>query len=221
MKKSLFLLLLTLCVLSCVKAQSLGAGVSIDAQGNLKIDAPLYVIDKNQKKPGLKPAPSTMNSKVIAGIYMGGDIDYSLEITGGIVKGRLSITIKKPEKVFSDNAATLLNIPAELFTSGADVQFGEIILRMKNEADEPVDYPSIMLYSNYQVKLSTVTERETYYIDGDCYSFTYSLGDVDISYRFNAPPGDMAWYREYDNILNKAGMLYVMEIILMIRLKIM
>jgi len=110
MKKNLFTLLLTFCVLSCAKTQSLGAGVSIDAQGNLKINAPLYVIDGTGEKPELKPAPVSMNYEVYAEIPYG-DSFYPLEITGGIVKGRLSITVEKPEMEFSDNAATFFMFP--------------------------------------------------------------------------------------------------------------
>jgi len=198
MKKHVFLLLLTFTVLFCAQAQSLGAGVSIDAQGSLKIDAPLYVIDNNPKNPKIKPAPSTMNLKVIARIYLGGNREESLEITGGIVKGRLSITVKKPDMKFFTSVATLDNIPAELFTNGADVQIGDIILKIDDEGIKSYDFFSFGLYSNYQVKLSAETERESYYIDGYGYYFTYSLGDVNISCKFNQPLENRAWYREID-----------------------
>jgi len=46
--------------------------------------------------------------------------------------------------------------------------------------------------------LATSYEYDKYYIDGDVYNYTYSLGDVNISSKFNTPIGNMSWYRKYD-----------------------
>jgi hypothetical protein len=190
MKKSLLIFLLAVCVLSCAKAQSLGAGVSVDAQGNLKIDAPLYVIDKNPQKPGLKRAPASMNSQVSAGFAIG-DSFCPLEVTGGIVNGRLSLTIKMPDEYWLNKVMYFWDVPDDYFTRGADVEIGELSLA----ADEPEYYRLIMLYPNPLVRLSPYHEIDEYYIEGDRYKYIYSLGDVSISGKFNLP----RWYNRTEH----------------------
>jgi len=177
MKKHLFLLLLTFTVLFCAQAQSLGAGVSIDAQGSLKINAPLYILDKNPQKPGIKRAPTSLNLPVVAGFHIGDDFGQ-LEVTGGIVKGRISLIIKKPDEVFLVTAASLLNIPSVRFTSGADVKVGD----MSFYADDSEYNYRIMLFSNFHVEGPLPTyDYEQYDINGVLYKYIYSLGEVIIS----------------------------------------
>jgi len=195
MKKILLLLLLTFCVLSCAKAQSLGVGISVDAQGNLKIDAPLYVIDKTGEKPILKLAPSTMNYEVDAVIPYG-DNFYSMEVTGGIVKDRLSLTIKKPEENYLHNVATLWNIPEDLFTSGAEAEIGQLLLLVKNENYAPIYfYPD----KNVQVLTENNNEKVYYYIQDARYEYIYSLGEIKISGNFHTSMwGDWKYHQNFD-----------------------
>jgi len=197
MKKVIFILLLTTCVLSCAQTQSLGAGVTVDKQGNLKIDAPLYVIDENPQKPGLKPAPSSMNFSVYAGIPED-DASNPLEVTGGIVKGRLSLTIKKPNEYWLYDASYAWYISEGFFTGGADVKIGELFFSVNNSDG----YRRIALYTNYHVKLSTVSEYDYYYIDGDLYEYIYSLGNVTISGKIDESRW-YNWHGEFDVRLNR------------------
>jgi len=195
MKKLLFMLLLTSGVITCAQAQSMGAGVSVDRQGNLKIDAPLYVIDRNPEKPGIIAAPATMNRVVAATIYLGDDsAGISVLFTGGIVKGRLSLTIKKPEEEYLwSSIASFWDIPADLFTSGADVKIGYLYL-LDNDA-----YRSIILYTDYHVSLNTSKEVDRFDIDGDRYLYIYSMGEVTVSGKVQY----QTWYRELDIRLQK------------------
>jgi hypothetical protein len=183
MKKILLTLFLSFCVLSCAKTQSLGAGVSVDAQGNLKIDAPLYVIDKNAEKPVLKRAPASMNLPVYAGIPVE-DSSYPLEVTGGIIKGHITITIKRPDENLIEGAFYYWGIPGDLFMNGADVDVGELYLTIEG----PDYYHPIILYPNLHAKILTEKGyhgKTYYYIESDHYEHVYSLGDINISGKFN------------------------------------
>jgi hypothetical protein len=185
MKKILLILLLSFCVLSCAKTKSLGAGVSVDAQGNLKIDAPLYVIDTSAEKPGLKRAPASMNLPVYAGIPIG-DTSTTLEVTGGIVKGRISITIKLPDEYWLNYAKYFWDVPDDSFTSGADVEIGELYLAVHGSDY----YYRIFLYPNLNVQVLTGERAAHYYIEGGRYAHIYSLGSVNISGKVSVP----RWY---------------------------
>jgi len=204
MKKSTFILLTIFTLFyaaSCVKAQSLGAGVSVDNQGNLVINAPLYVIERNGKKSILERAPSSMNFEVPAGISpTNNEGRSSIEITGGIIKGRLSLTIKKQEENFLKGAAIFFNVPPELFTDGANVK----IVQLDLGDGVSKNYGSLLLYNNYQIKLETGTEIDSYYIDGDIYIYIYSLGDVNISTKVNKTiQNNWSWARDFDLHLKK------------------
>jgi hypothetical protein len=122
-----------------------------------------------------------MNFPVHAHIPFG-DTGYTLEVTGGIVKGRLSITIKKPDE---DQLAEIMyfwgGFPADIFTAGAEVKIGELSLGLV-EGD---NYRWIILFPNPQVELRESYEMHT--VEGDRCSYIYSLGNVHISRKFSLP----------------------------------
>jgi len=192
----ILLTILTLFCASCAKAQSLGAGVSVDKQGNLVINAPLYVLERNGKKPVLERAPSSMNYVVPAGISpTNNESRSSIEITGGIIKGRLSLTIKKSEENFLKSAANFFIVPPELFTEGAN----EKIVQLDLGDGVSKNYGSLLLYNNYKIKPETGTEIDSYYIDGDMYIYIYSLGNVNISTKVNKTiQNNWSWARDFD-----------------------
>jgi len=135
--------------ISCAKTQTLGAGVSVDSQGNLVINAPLYVVYKNDDKNAIKKAPSSMNLPVFAGIFYGQDGSYPLKISGGIVKGRISVTIEKPNEYITEGLIEIMyfwDIPVDLFKIGANVAIGELDFRVNDL--EGFGYRSITLYPN-------------------------------------------------------------------------
>jgi hypothetical protein len=200
MKKNIFILLtiFTFFCASCAKAQTLGAGVSVDNQGNLVINAPLYVIDETGDKPVLKLAPSSMNNEVYAHIPWG-DGGNKIDVIGGIIKGRLSITIKKPDENWLNDVTRFWGVPDDSFTSGADVRVGLLSLCAKGE----VGYgnPSIQLVNTYDLQpiRGTAIGRQTYYFYGNYYEIIYSMGDVNISGKLNLPRWyNWIWHVDFD-----------------------
>jgi len=173
MEKLFFFLLLSTFMMfniqSCDRTQLLGTGVSEDKHGNLKIDVPLYIVEKNKEKPELKIASSSMNLPVRAVIDNGrSEKNNSIEITGGIVKGRLSIIIKKPQEILLREALReamyYWHVPKDFFIKGANSLIGELFLS--------VDDSPINLYPSDNLKFTTkISEEEyLYYIDGDHFS---------------------------------------------------
>jgi hypothetical protein len=209
MKRTSLVLLLAMYVLPCIQAQSLGGGISIDAQGNLNINAPLYVIDKNPKKPALKPAPASMNRPVYAAFFEGEDGLNILEFTGGIVKGRLSVSIKKPDYIPRYGAADFWEVPSRFFTSGTAVEIGQLFLAI-GDADK-CD-AQVTLFNNPQARLSLTddVDTDTYWIDGGVYHCIYALGDISISGRVDLPGNGWTWRREFD-IRLKQGWNLILE----------
>jgi len=198
-----YLLLLTIFTFfcaSCAKTQTLGAGISVDSQGNLVINAPLYVIDETGDKPILKLAPSSLNNEVTGSIYNNINEGFmGIEITGGIINGRLSVTIKKHDNYFLSNAKDFWYISNDLFTDGADVQIGGIRLAAKGQAG--YSYPSIHLVNRYDLQpiRGTAIGRQTYYFYGNYYELIYSMGDVNISGKLNLPRKvNWIWYVDFD-----------------------
>jgi hypothetical protein len=109
MEKKLYILLLLsfalFFVLSCAKTKSLGAGVSINAQGDLKIDAPLYVIDKSLEKPMLRQAPDSMNYAVYAGFPFTGGADAAI---GELILAVDNSDIYRPITLYPNRRAKIL-----------------------------------------------------------------------------------------------------------------
>ena len=176
----------------------LGEGVSINAQGNLVIDAPLYVIDRNQESPGLKPTDASLNLPVTAFIYDNGDtLDCPLELTGGIVNGRIALIIKKPDEyLLTRNAADFWNVHEEYFKEGADAKNAQLLLYAGN----PLDYNWIRLFSSPIIAYINWWEVDPYDVDGENHYFIYSLGVVSISDRINISSQDSkyTWYTDVD-----------------------
>jgi hypothetical protein len=205
MKKNIFILLtiFMLFYASCAKAQTLGAGVSVDSQGNLVINVPLYVVYKNDDKNVIKPAPSSMNLPVFAGIFYGQDGSYPLEISGGIVKGRISVTIEKPNEYITEHLIDIMHfwdIPVDLFKSWANVAIGELDFRVNDL--EGFGYRSITLYPDSKARVLLGEEKYGYkykYIEGSHYEFIYSMGDVNFSGKLKTPSRyNWKGYGEYD-----------------------
>ena len=208
MKRILLTSLITLCALSCAKAEPLGPGVSVDKQGNLKIDAPLYVINNNPENPGLKRADASLHRAVSFSLYAGDDVGSPLEITGGIVNGRLSITIQKPkEDQYFRSAASFFSVPKDVFKTGSDTAIGEIFMHAVDSDD---DYCWIRLYSNPIVKflkgIDIGSERDVFDVDGGRHFYYYSHGDVSISSRVEkrSQYNNFTWREDY-NIDLKQG----------------
>jgi len=181
MKSKLLIIQLTIFMLfcaSCAKHQSLGTGVSVDKQGNLKIDAPIYVINPKSENPKFIRAPSSMNYDVYAGIDDELRENRSrLEIKGGIIKGHLSITIKKPDNYMLNKAYFYREVPEDIIKSGEDTLTGELVLTV----DNPDDYMPIILFNDKNVKATEHPEFFRFNMDNDRFAHIFSLGDVILS----------------------------------------
>ena len=198
MKRIILILLIALCALSCAKTEPLGPGVSVDKHGNLKINAPLYVIDRNYEKPGLKKADTSLNIAVSVHFHVGDDIGSQLEVTGGIVNGRLSITIQKPEddQLFY-SAANFLSVSDDLFKTGSDAAITELFM-YPEVPGECIN--SLILCSNPVVELLDSYEFDVFDVDGYKHYYFYSLEDVIISGRDQkySRYSDYTWYNDFD-----------------------
>jgi len=207
MKSKLLIIQLTIFMLfcaSCAKAQTLGAGISVDSQGNLVINAPLYVFDRYGENPKLEKAPTSINSKVLAFIP-DGDSGGNLKFSGGIVKGQLSIIINKPEPDENNfygrggqnliEAMDYFHISESFITNGANIEIGQLELFCGIDDNNYL----ILLYPNRNARIlfkgSTIDGR--YVIEGDNCEIYYSLGEVNISSKIYNPERKN-WYREFD-----------------------
>ena len=170
---------------SCAKAQTLGAGVSVDNQGNLVINAPLYIFDCYSENTKLEKAPTSFNSEVYVSFYSNDEVDFPLKFNGEIKNGFLSLTINKPDELKLYDAMNLWLISESFFTNGANVKIAELNLKIDNEND----YYLIWLYPNRNVKIlqEPFLDIRSFFIDGDHYKFIYSFGEVNISGKFYEP----------------------------------
>jgi hypothetical protein len=193
-KLSIFLIICA-CVLSCARdgsgiqpvkppAKSTGAagGVWADAQGNLRIEADLFVIDRNPENPGLKKADESWNGTVTAYINPG-DQDVQHSASGIISNGRFSLSFPKPETGDLQAAADQFSFfPDDWFIKGADVPIGSLFLY------EDSGYHMLDLIANPEVVYidDYYMDYEYYHLKGDrCYYF-YSQGDMVISGTFGS-----------------------------------
>jgi len=210
MKKNIFILLtiFTFFCASCAKAQTLGAGVSVDSQGNLIINAPLYVFDRYGENPKLEKAPTSINYEVDVGIYNSQkDDSNSHEFIGEIKKGRLSITIRKPNENLLIEAMKFWHISENFFTNGSNVKIGELSLSTVKR-----DYIWIRLYPNLnaaRILEEPITDERKYFIDDGHCEFFYSLGEVNITGKVYEPKLTN-WHYEF-NLHLKQGWNIVNE----------
>jgi len=212
MKSKQLIIQLTIFMLfcaSCANAQTLGAGVSVDSQGNLVINAPLYVFDRYGENPKLEKAPTSINSKVLA-LIPDGDSGGNLKYSGGIVKGQLSIIINKPEpdeNNFYGRGHNLIEamdnfyISESFFTNGANTKIGQ--LKFFSDIDD--NNYQIFLYPNRNAKILQVPISDTreFFIEGGLCEIYYSLGEVNISSKVYNPNREN-WRGEF-NIQFKKG----------------
>jgi len=186
MKSKLLIIQLTIFMLfcaSCAKAQTLGAGISVDSQGNLVINAPLYVFDRYGENPKLELAPSSMNYEVSACIFYGEDVVDPLDFKGEIKKGNLSLTIKEPSEINLVKTMYFWGIPERFFTNGANEKIGMLYLTIDNNGN----IRRLWLYPNRNARILLKGNKEVnkYYIDGENCEFFYSLGEVNIIGKIN------------------------------------
>jgi hypothetical protein len=126
-----------------------------------------------------------------------------VEFTGGIVKGRISITIGKPDEYYLNEIMDFWYIPENIFTSGADVLIGELIF----SAILPDYYHTIRLYPNTHIQVLSEESfgKTRFNIKGGFYNYIYSLGEVNLNVSGSVKPEwyKWAWYREINIRLNR------------------
>ena len=180
MKRKLLLLLAVACLLSCRKndlpAQSTRpdgtAGVSVDAQGNLVINAPVYVaIPEGNEKYELKPADGDLFLEIDDSFSVG-EIDKIIIASGTISGGRVSITIPIPDSKSMRTAESRFS--SERLKSGSDIRCRFIRI---SGADV-----NLGLFANPQVEYDSFGE--------EWYDFIYSEGDVVVSGSYIGSAGD-------------------------------
>jgi hypothetical protein len=153
-----------------------------------------------------------MNRPVYAATYEGEAL-ISLGVTGGIVKGRLSVSLKKPADIPLFplyEAEDFWNVPAHFFTDGTAAQIGEIFVEAYEPGEDGEGPNWVTLMNNPQVQFSLETDEDRYRIDGGVCYCVYALGDVSISGRVDLPQRGRTWRREFD-IRLKQGWNFVLE----------
>jgi len=190
---------------SYAKAQTLGAGISVDSQDNLVINAPLYVYDRYGKNPKLELAPSSINYEVYIGIFCGQSVaDFPIEFKGEIKNGFLSLTINKPDESLLNDAMYFFDpTPRSYFTSGYHVQIGQLNFKTGNGKYTEND-KRILIYPNRNERISFNKNVDigTYYFDNDYCEIFYSLGEVDITGKVSVL-GLYGWKGEFNIHLKK------------------
>ena len=198
MKKLISILLLTTAfTLSCTKNNSSArtavpdgtSGVDIDAQGNLIIDAPLYMlINKDVTNPELQKADASLVETVEA--VISSRENYHSIASGTISGGRISITVPIPDRKYLLTADSLFE--TDMVQSGADVMIEFINL-------SGID-GYILLFGNLHDQNNPGDVLYDIFAGGDRYYFMYSEGDVLISGIKTYPHGDVYDLKETINI---------------------
>ena len=210
MKKKVLLLLLLLaaaCLLSCRKgdlsAQPFkpngAAGASVDSQGSLAIDAPVYVavirervISEGMEDVELQPADEDLFLE-IESFFPIGEADNIRIASGTISGGRISIAIPIPGDEHLYLPESWFN--PEWVKSGSDI--GCRLIRISS------GYSSLRLHSNLKTKHGDFGEAGHYIISGDFeewYEFVYSEGDVVVSGTYSGSGGDGYDYHEITDV---------------------
>lgn len=171
MKKILLpLLCALLCVLSCKKNDAAGtAGIRVDAQGNLVINAPVYVATGGMEYGEMRQADKSLVDTIEALISNGED-QHAIA-TGTISGGRITITIPIPDEQYLVTADSLFD--SRGLQSGGGVRIAPIDLSGANSY--------ILLIDNPQAEQDGSKDYLDYGIEKGRYTFLYSEGDVVIS----------------------------------------
>lgn len=147
------------------------AGISITENGELHIDADLYIFDRTTAKPAVIKADNTVNGTVEA------LITYGQEAQGEIKNGRFSITIPIPPDKYLVEAMTYTwaypDLPDSFIKDGPDILVKNISYMIANIDGKEyfIDLMDNQKVHNY---------GSDYYLDGDYIEFLYSKGNVKI-----------------------------------------
>ncbi|MCL2335901.1 MAG: hypothetical protein FWC60_00595 [Firmicutes bacterium] len=155
------------------------AGVSVDAQGNLIINAQLY--DINTTTTSVVPFPNTMNADVSAYASTASG-DYPLTtVTNGITGGKLTSVIipPPPAAALTSVVDDLGDMPASWVKSGGANHIGSISLEYLEYLDSSTS--STIGFDLYANPVITTDGYGNYNPQGDSYMYMYSDGDVVIS----------------------------------------
>ena len=155
-------------------------GVSVDADGNLKITADLWLLYAREENQELKEAGSTFNRPVRA--YLG---ERYWDFPEGIKEGRLDILFDS-SKIIAD---TDLRTADEDFKQyqvksnleGGGVRFGGLSFVVRETVQSQDDHAEIMLTLLENISLRQdpqLNDGKPFYYFDDWYSFIFSMGDI-------------------------------------------
>jgi hypothetical protein len=161
------------------KSNGAAGGVWVDAEGNLRIEADLFVVDRDPENPGLKRADISRNGTVTAFIYPG--THYSA--SGSLSNGHFSLSIPVPEDDDLETAVERFYFwPDDWFTKGANVKVGFLYFELiyLDDADGVYD---IYLIANPGVEFmdNDSWEHGYYSVKGNVCDYHYSQGELIIN----------------------------------------
>ena len=145
-------------------------GVSVDADGNLKIDAELWIFDNSESSPEFKKVDSSFNRLVRASVG-----DHSWDFSDGIKEGRLNILINSSQITSTDlkTASQEFGLTADDYNiEGSNIRLGGLVLQMRETVEgQDRDYELGLIGNPEPIQGSQVVES---------FGFIYSMGDISI-----------------------------------------
>ena len=159
------------------------AGVTVNAQNKLAINAPVTYIFKYTTNDVWSRESASGVSAGAAGYTVAGEDFQETDVTlaGSLVSGAMNFTVDiKPALLFP--ASAIPDLPASAVTSGSSVKIGFLSLMAQNISGDtiyPPDFYDLKLFVNPRAQQISTNYWELY--RDEEYSFVYSEGDVTIS----------------------------------------
>jgi hypothetical protein len=183
-----------------------GAGVTVTADGRLRIDAGVRLFDRSTTPPVIAAGAGVDGVTVTAYAHLNDIIRVPLG-TGSVTRGRLSITIDQPPAASLQTVRGLMNGGAEgLIQTGPDVQVGAFSI----EISGPGYLGNLDLYADPAVGTDADDpDGVSYFVDGAVVWYLYSHGDARIAGDYT---GDVRY--EVDGVEVDAKLMTTVDITL-------